>query len=76
MKVLSIEQTAVDAEITAVEAVVRWIVQRVVSNPDFEFQHMAVHSDPTMLSLECDELEMALARGCQFILLICSRNCT
>jgi hypothetical protein len=75
MKVLGTEQTPFDAEVTAVEAVVRWMVQRVVSNPDLEFRHMVAHSDSTMLSLECDILEMALARGCQFVL-ICSRSCT
>jgi hypothetical protein len=47
MKVLGTEQTAFDAEVTAIEAVVRWMVQQVVLNPDFEFQHMAVHSDST-----------------------------
>jgi hypothetical protein len=59
MKVLGTEQTAFDAEVTAAEAVVRSVVQRVVSNPDLEFRHMVVHSDSTMLSLECDILEMA-----------------
>jgi hypothetical protein len=52
MKVLGTEQTAFDAEVTAAvedEVLVRWIVQRVVSNPDFEFRHMVVHSESTML---------------------------
>jgi len=43
MKILGAEQTAFDAEVAAIEAVVRWMVQQGPPN----FRHMVVHSDST-----------------------------
>jgi len=62
MKVLGTEQTASDAEVAAIEAVVRRMVQQVASSPDF--RHMA-HSDSTsaIISPECGTSELAQVKG-------------
>ena len=66
------EQTACDAEVTAIEAVVRWMVQQPEAS---DFRHMWYTLNPPAPSPERGTLELAQANGWQFASLTCFRSC-